>query len=254
MASPQRLILAGIATLVIGLIISFPARVAYQWFAPAELKLSGISGSIWHGAAAQGAAGGVYLTNVEWSFRPLGLLEGKLRFATSSNPASGFLDADIAIGAGGSLTMSDVAAAVSLASMADALPLSGIEGDVSLQFEELVIKDGVPIEAVGTVNIANLVSRYLSPTPLGDYRAEFQKADDGVLGSVHALSGVLELEGSTIKLTEDGEYEFAGKVLAKPAAPAAVEQTLKFLGTPDARGFRDFMFPGRLLEKKGSNR
>ena len=69
MASPQRLILAGIATLVIGLIITFPARVAYQWFAPAELKLSGISGSIWHGAAAQGSAGGVYLTNVEWSFR-----------------------------------------------------------------------------------------------------------------------------------------------------------------------------------------
>jgi len=254
MASPQRLILAGIATLVIGLIISFPARVAYQWFAPAELKLSGISGSIWRGSAAQGSAGGVYLANVRWSFRPLGLLTGKLRFATGSNLASGFLDADIAIGAGGSVTMSDVAAAVSLAALANALPLSGIEGDVSLRFEELVIQGGVPVEAVGTVNIANFVSRYLSPTPLGDYRAEFQTAGDGVLGSVQALSGVLELEGSTIKLTKDGEYEFAGKVLAKPAAPAAVEQILKFLGTPDARGFRDFMFPGRLLENKGSNR
>jgi len=254
MASPQRLILAGIATLVIGLIISFPARVAYQWFAPAELKLSGISGSIWRGSAAQGSAGGVYLANVRWSFRPLGLLTGKLRFATGSNLASGFLDADIAIGAGGSVTMSDVAAAVSLAALANALPLSGIEGDVSLRFEELVIQGGVPVEAVGTVNIANFVSRYLSPTPLGDYRAEFQTAGDGVLGSVQALSGVLELEGSTIKLTKDGEYEFAGKVLAKPAAPAAAEQILKFLGTPDARGFRDFMFPGRLLENKGSNR
>ena len=254
MASPQRLILAGIATLVIGLIISFPARVAYQWFAPAELKLSGISGSIWRGSAAQGSAGGVYLANVRWSFRPLGLLTGKLRFATGSNLASGFLDADIAIGAGGSVTMSDVTAAVSLAALANALPLSGIEGDVSLRFEELVIQGGVPVEAVGTVNIANLVSRYISPSPLGDYRAEFQTAGDGVLGSVQALSGVLELEGSTIKLTKDGEYEFAGKVLAKPAAPAAVEQILKFLGTPDARGFRDFMFPGRLLENKGSNR
>ncbi len=254
MASPQRLILAGIATLVIGLIITFPARVAYQWFAPAELRLSGISGSIWRGAAAQGSAGGVYLANVRWSFRPLGLLTGKLRFATGSNLASGFLDADIAIGAGGSVTMSDVAPTVSLATMADALPLSGIEGDVSLQFEELVIQGGVPVEATGTINIANLVSRYISPSPLGDYRAEFQTSGDGVLGSVQALSGVLELEGSTIKLTADGEYEFAGKVLAKSAAPAAIEQNLKYLGTPDARGFRDFMFPGRLLEKKGSNR
>ena len=246
MWSRKRLVVAGIATFLIGLIISFPARVAYQWLVPAELKLSGISGSIWRGNATQGYAGGVYLTNLRWNFQPLGLLTGKVEFATSSNPASGFLDADIAFGMGGSVTMSDVTGAVAIANLADVFPFAGIEGDVSLEFEELVIKNGVPIEAVGTVNIANLVSRYLSPTTLGDYRAEFQTAEDAILGSVHALSGVLELKGSTIKLTEDGEYEFAGQVLAKPVAPAAIRQQLQFLGTPDARGFRDFLLPGRL--------
>lgn len=245
MASPKRLILAGIATLIIGLISTFPARVAYQWFAPGELKLGGISGSIWRGAAAQGSAGGVYLTNIKWRFRPLGLLTGKLQFATSSNPASGFFDADIALGAGGSFTLSDVAAAVPLSALADAFPLSGIEGDVSLQFEELVIKGGVPVEATGTINIANLVSRYLAPTPLGDFRAEFQTADDGILGSVEAVSGVLELAG-TIRLTQDRNYKFVGQVAAKPNAPLSITQQLQFLGAPNSRGQREFRLEGQL--------
>lgn len=245
MASPKRLILAGIATLIIGLISTFPARVAYQWFAPGELKLGGISGSIWRGAAAQGSAGGVYLTNIKWRFRPLGLLTGKLQFATSGNPASGFFDADIALGAGGSFTLSDVAAAVPLSALADAFPLSGIEGDVSLQFEELVIKGGVPVEATGTISIANLVSRYLAPTPLGDFRAEFQTADDGILGSVEAVSGVLELAG-TIRLTQDRNYKFVGQVAAKPNAPLSITQQLQFLGTPNSRGQREFRLEGQL--------
>ncbi len=245
MASPKRLILAGIATLIIGLISTFPARVAYQWFAPGELNLGGISGSIWRGAAAQGSAGGVYLTNIKWRFRPLGLLTGKLQFATSGNPASGFFDADIALGAGGSFTLSDVAAAVPLSALADAFPLSGIEGDVSLQFEELVIKGGVPVEATGTINIANLVSRYLAPTPLGDFRAEFQTADDGILGSVEAVSGVLELAG-TIRLTQDRNFKFVGQVAAKPNAPLSITQQLQFLGTPNSRGQREFRLEGQL--------
>ena len=104
MKNRKRLILAGIATFVIGLIITFPARVAYQWFAPGDLKLSGINGSVWRGNAAQGTAGGVYLADVNWSFRPFGLLSGKLEFASNSKLASGFFDANVGVGIGGSLT------------------------------------------------------------------------------------------------------------------------------------------------------
>ncbi|MFQ5982731.1 MAG: type II secretion system protein N [Woeseiaceae bacterium] len=241
----KRLMLAGIVTFVIGLLITFPARVAYQWFAPAELRLSGISGSIWRGKAVQGYAGGVYLSNVTWSFQPLALLTGKLAFETRSNPASGFLDGDIAIGPGGSVTMSNVAGAVSIAALADAFPVTGIEGDLTLEFEELVLRNGLPVAATGTLGIANLVSRYLSPATLGDYRAEFQTVDDGILGAVEALSGVLELDG-TIKLTRDRNYEFIGQVAARPNAPAAIAQQLQFLGTPNARGQREFRIEGQL--------
>jgi general secretion pathway protein N len=246
MRNTRRLILAGIFTFLIGLIITFPARVAYEWFAPAALRLSGISGSIWRGTATEGSVGGIYLTNLKWGFRPLGLATGKIEFATSSKLASGFIDANTGVSAGGSLTLSDVSGALTLDMLAGLLPLKGVQGDVSLQFEDVVIKNGVPVEAMGVVNIANLVSQSLSPMSLGDFRAEFQTAEDGVLGSVQALSGVLELAGSTIRLSESGDYEFAGRVLAKPSAPPALSRQLQFLGSPDADGFREFFFPGKL--------
>lgn len=245
MRNSKRLILAGVVTFVAGLIISFPARVAYQWFAPAELRLSGISGSIWRGKAAEGSAGGVYLTNINWSFRPLGLLTGKLEYASSSRLASGFIDAKIAVGVSGRLMLSDVSGALTLDILAGMLPLSGIEGDISLQFEELVVENGMPVQVTGTLKIANLVSRYLSPAPLGDYQAEFETQAEGILGSVDAISGVLDLIG-TIRLRPDRNYEFSGKVAARSNAPVNISQQLQLLGSPDAQGQRDFRIEGQL--------
>jgi len=245
MKNRKRLILAGIATFIIGLIITFPARVAYQWFAPGELKLSGINGSIWRGNAAEGTAGGVYLADINWSFRPLGLLSGKLEYASTSKLASGFFDANVAIDIGGSLTLSNVTGALTLDTLAEVLPLAGIEGDISVQFEELIVENGLPVEATGTLNIANLVSRYLSPIRLGDYKAEFQTQDDGILGSVESIRGVLELAG-TIKLSRDRTYKFTGKVAATSAAPINIAQQLQLLGSPDAQGMRDFRIEGQL--------
>ncbi len=245
MRNPKRLILAGIATFVIGLVITFPARMAYQWLAPDELKLSGIDGTIWHGSAARGTAGGLYLANISWSYEPLALLTGKFEFASSSNLASGFFDARIAVGLSGKLTLSDVSGALTLDTLTAILPLSGIEGDVTVTFEEVIIENGVPVEATGTLVLANLVSRYLSPTILGDYEAEFQTYDEGILASVESINGVLELVGM-VKLTRNRNWEFIGKVAATPAAPLGISQQLQLLGSPDSRGKRDFRIEGQL--------
>ena len=53
----KRLIFLGILTFFGVLFATFPARVAYNWAAPAELRLSGIAGSIWNGSATEGIAG-----------------------------------------------------------------------------------------------------------------------------------------------------------------------------------------------------
>ena len=37
MSNWRRLLLIGVLTLIVGLIVKFPARIAYHWFAPADV-------------------------------------------------------------------------------------------------------------------------------------------------------------------------------------------------------------------------
>jgi hypothetical protein len=73
-----RFVIVGLITLTVGLLLLFPARVAYQWFAPPGIALSGIDGTIWRGMAREGDVGGLYLRNVGWRVQPLKLCTGKI--------------------------------------------------------------------------------------------------------------------------------------------------------------------------------
>ncbi|MEX2125748.1 MAG: type II secretion system protein N [Woeseia sp.] len=245
MTPGNRLIVVGMATLVAGLVVTFPARIAYQWFAPPDLVLSGISGSVWTGKAVQGSAANFYLSDLSWRFRPLSLFTLKAAFRLAAKPPSGFIEANVAVGPGGGLSFTDLAAAVPLASLNPVLPLTGIEGDLSLQFDRLVIDDGFPTDANGTVGVSNLVVRALSPAALGDYRAVLQTTDAAISGVVEDVSGVLDISG-TLVLDRDRKYSFVGKIAANANAPDTILEQLRFLGSPDQQGRREFRFEGSL--------
>ena len=97
MPSRSRLIKVGLLVFVVGLILMFPARVAYRWFAPAEFAASGISGSVWNGHAKEVITYGAYFRDLSWRIRLLDLVTAKLGYAIESKLASGSVDANIAI-------------------------------------------------------------------------------------------------------------------------------------------------------------
>ena len=134
----KRIIIAGLFVFLLVLLVTFPARVAYNWFVPAEVRLSGISGSIWQGAATEGIAGGAYIRDLQWRFRPGALFRGQLAFAASGSPGSGTMEADVAIGLGGALLISNLRGNMPLDVVHQAFQRSGIRGDVILQFETLM--------------------------------------------------------------------------------------------------------------------
>jgi general secretion pathway protein N len=241
----KRYILAGILVFLVVLLVTFPARVAYRWFAPADLQLSGISGSIWSGSATEGMAGGAYIRDLTWRMQPGALLTGKLAFATSSKPASGTMTTDVAVGLDGSLALTGLSGSVPLDLVHPALQQSGINGDLSLRFDSLVLENGLPVEATGTVTVANFFVPDLSAGVLGDFRADFQTTDSGITGNVDDVSGVLDITG-VITVNADRNYSLVGEVAARPAAPPSIEQQLRFLGSPDERGMRPFRFEGQL--------
>jgi len=245
MVPGKRLIVAGAAALVIGLIVTFPARIAYQWFAPPGLVLSGISGSVWSGKAAQGSAANFYLSDLSWRFRPLSLFTLKAAYHIQATPPAGFMEADVALSPAGTVSFADLRAAIPLAAMSAIVPMNGIEGDVSVQLDRLVIDDGFPTEVNGTIGVSNLVLQALSRAAVGDYRAVLETADDAIRGTVEDVSGVLDIDGSLI-LGRDRTYSLVGKVAAGPNAPATILEQLRFLGSPDADGMREFRFEGSL--------
>jgi general secretion pathway protein N len=241
----KRLLALGLIVFLAVLLATFPATVAYNWLAPADLRLNGISGSIWNGSATEGNAGGAYVRNITWQFKPMSLLSGKLSFKTSSNPASGTMITDISVSPGGNLTLSDLSGDVPLDLVHPALQQSGIRGDLALQFAKIVISDGIPILAQGSVTVTDFFAPELSSSRIGDFRADFQTDDGNITGSVEDLSGVLDVTG-TISLHQDRSYSFIGQVAATPATPPSILNQLRFLGSANADGQREFRFEGKL--------
>ena len=82
----RKLVAVGLLVLIVGLIVKFPARVALQ-LVPDSVLVSGASGTIWNGRAGAVLVSGIYLRNVEWRTKPLGLLTGKLALSLRAAPA-----------------------------------------------------------------------------------------------------------------------------------------------------------------------
>lgn len=158
MLSRSRLVLVGGLTLLAGLIIFFPARLAYEWFAPPELKLGGIEGSVWRGSALEASAAGVYLRDLGWRAQPLSLLAGRLGYRIEASPISGFIQGDLAISLLGKVTARELTGAVSLQALRQVVNNPRLDGSLNLQLLELQAANGVPLSADGFFEISNLVN------------------------------------------------------------------------------------------------
>lgn len=241
----KRLLAIGVVVCVLGLLITLPARVVHDWVSPEQLKLAGIDGSLWSGSADEAMIQGVYLRKLKWDFQPLSLLVGKAAYTVRAEPAGGFVDANVAVGLGGEIRIDGLNAAIPLSTLQNVLRLDGVDGEITLRLDEMQLSDGWPTQASGQAGVSNLVMRALSPAPLGNYKAEFQTTDDGVLGSVEDLSGMLKV-AATLQLNPDRSYALTGQVGPTATASSAVVEQLGYLGTPDARGLREFRLEGIL--------
>jgi general secretion pathway protein N len=227
------------------LITTFPARVAYNWFAPPDIVLTGVEGSVWNGVASEGVAAGAYIKKLEWSVEPKTLLTGKLSFKLSAEPGAGKINANVTVGLNNSLVLTDLIGTLPLDIVHQAFQQEGIRGDLSLNFEKMVVENGLPVDVSGNVTVANFYEPGLSASKIGDFKAEFQSENGNIIGSIDDISGILNVEG-TITLSPNRSYSIIGNVAARPNAPPSVNQRLQFLGSADERGFRPFRFEGSL--------
>lgn len=237
---------AGILAFLVGFLALLPARVVYQWLAPDELRLAGISGTVWNGRAAHASVNGWYVRNLEWRTRPWALALGQAKARVSGEPQAGFFDATVGVGAGGKVSVTAATASVSLASLAGALSQPGLSGEANLQIERLEIRDGLPIAATGRVAVASLFAPAIyEAAPIGGYQAEFFTREDGIAASVEDTDGVLDLAGS-LTLSPDRNYAFVAQLAPKPGIDDGLRNRLRFLGNPNERGQYELRLEGQL--------
>jgi len=258
MSRVRRLIIVATATLLIGLITLFPARIAYNWLAPTELRLSGISGTIWRGSAVEGQAARLYVRNLTWDFKPVYLFTGNLAIATAVEVAGGSVNTDLNVGFGGTVALRDFNGNLTIAGLSNLIQIPnmpivrsnnanqvGVNGNINAMFSTLAIDDGILVTADGVVNISNLFVRQLAPTDVGDFKVEFNTTAEGIVASVQDTAGFLDLAG-TFQITNDRLYSFTGLVAPTPTTPSGVVEQLSFLGSANDRGQREFRFEGEL--------
>jgi general secretion pathway protein N len=237
------LLLVGILTLVITLVVMFPARTAFSWASAPFISMSGIQGTVWSGSAREFSTNGVYLLDLKWRARPLQLLTGKLVYEVTGSPVSGFFQSEVAIRPGGRVTLRNLTASVPLQMFERASGISGLRGNASLQFERLELVNGGPSAMDGTLEASDIVVPPLARASLGGYRAEFFTQNNGVVGSVEDTDGVYDLAGS-LQISNDRSYEFLGKVMAKPGTSAELKRKLDALLPADEAGRKELRFDG----------
>ena len=245
MLSRRGLLTLAVLTFVVGIVSLFPARIAYRWFAPDAVSVTGISGTIWRGHASQASANGIYLQDIHWRAHPVRLLTGRLAYSIEATPASGFIEGTVGVSVGGTVKVRDLSAALPLDAVAPAFNLAGIRGNASAQFERIEIKDGLPVAADGQFTVANFTHPRIYRGSIGGYRAEFFTQADGVVASVEDTDGSIDIAGS-LQVGSDRTYQFIAKLAPKPNTPASIQRQLQILGSPDERGQRELRLEGEL--------
>jgi len=245
MLTRSRFVIIGVITLLLGLLVPFPARVAHHWFTPAGVAISGIQGSIWRGHALGGEMGGIYVRNLNWRMRPWQLFTGELAYSVEADALSGFINGDVAIGVGGSASIRNLTASLSLQSVQSIVRMSGLDGTANLQFERLVFENGIPVAADGTLEVANLLAPLIHRSPVGGFRAEFFTQESGVMASVEDTDAIVDLAGS-LSVSADRTYRFLAQVAPKSTTPEDLREQMRFLGTPNERGQYELRLEGQL--------
>lgn len=223
MAMPRRLLLLGALTFLFGVIVFFPARVAYHWFAPAAVEVAGIRGTVWRGSAAEARVQGFYLRNLGWTFAPSALFRGRLGFAVSAEPPNGFIEGTVGVDPTGRVHLTDVTGSLPLEILRESVGSPGLSGGLSVRVDSLEARDGRPVAGQATFQVADLHEPRIDGGSLGGYRGVVASADQGMVLHYEDTDGVVDVEGR-IEIGADGSFRHSARLRAKPETPPRIRQ------------------------------
>lgn len=234
-------------------IATLPAATAYHWFGPEPLRLSGLAGTIWSGSADLGSAEGLTFRDLRWNLHAGALLLGRLSADVEARLADGFVSTSLSAGVERA-RFRNLQATTRVATLSGLLPLGDARGNLSVSLDALELADGWPVNAVGTVRLAELAVPPLLSTSggelveIGSFSIELtDSGGQGIMGSFRDTAGPLEVTNGSLRLGLDRSYELRAQVRARAAASDELMQGVNLMtGEPGVEGMRPFEFSGSL--------
>jgi len=235
------LLLTGVFYLVF-LAWQLPAELCWQWAAPrlgpavAQVQVAGLSGPWSDGRMASLQSGSLRLTDLSWTFRPLGLLAGRLKFALAAK-----LQGEAPVTTALTLTPSrqglqDIRGRIPAGLLSDAvLPGLKLSGDLNLQDLDLYLKKGRLVSASGSLSWQDAEVSFTNPTQLGNLSLQLATNSGIVVATLKDQGGPLSINVMA-RLKPDGTYELTGEILPRGELKPELASLLRLFGKPVADG------------------
>jgi general secretion pathway protein N len=232
MTSVWRYVTTAVAAYVLFLVLTAPAAKLLPMFQsqlPA-VQLSGVTGTLWSGQAAQLIVQSVPLTGVSWELRPVALFFGAMEYQVegqlNGQPLALRLGRSLFSGA----YVSDISARIAASDLLywSGLKQVGVNGQLQFNIEEVEGIGGDGLPAVGGT-ATWIPAMVLAPLELNLGEARLvSRIEAGVTrGQLTAGGGALTLAGE-LTVNPDGNYQLVAEVQKKGNVPQAVD---KFLDT-----------------------
>lgn len=243
--------LAGVLALVLLLLLlvaSAPAHLLLRAVENAPVTVEGLQGTVWQGRAGRVLlatdAGLLHLGEVGWSLRPWSLLTLAPRLDVSSRWGGQRLQAEVQVRGRNDIRLENLDASFDAALLRHLAPIA-LQGVVSVQAQQLHLRDGMPVEAEGRLLWQQ--AAWDSPRgvlPLGSYVLEVIQPRGGDLaGEVLTLSGPVRATGQ-LQLARSS-YSIAVLIAHDGNWEPQLQEALSLLARPVAAGY-DLRLEGQL--------
>lgn len=206
-----------------------PASLVEKYL-PNNISTVGVSGTILNGNVQNIIIDRIGLQNTKWTAKPLGLLLGKVNADVNidSSNVKGELSTSYS---GSDLIAEDIKLNGELTLLAPYFESYGltINGQFDAQFDELHVKEGLPYNAVGTLNTQNTSILGIIPLNLGNVNSQFTEQAEGFLISLSNQDGQLDISGE-INVSNNGVYNADITISRNSLTPDNVLQTIQLIG------------------------
>lgn len=245
-------LITAVAAYLVFLIHSLPAApvLGYLTSGVERVKVSGISGSLWHGRATSVSIDDYRLDDLSWSFSAMQLLGTRFGFDIEAKFYNRPLSASVATSLWSRLHIADLSMQLDanrLGKIID-LPMGELTGMVELDLDEARWSPGQIPELHGHLSWHNAAILIAGATRLGDIDIDLQATDDSpLLATISNQGGQLDIDGQA-RVNPEAAYELNISLTPTKSANANLRNSLKFVAKPGAGGKYEIKRSGSLSQ------